>query len=95
MARCAALAVRIAITQHQTDKTLNIIGQVLIAAGVLLLVCIYVSLYVHMVDPSSLVYCSSPNEPPFLRTTASSPFSRGETFRTCSLLAYTLYPSYE
>jgi hypothetical protein len=40
MARCAALAVRIAITQHQTSKTLNIIGQVLIAAGVLLLVCI-------------------------------------------------------
>ena len=94
MARCAALAVRIAITQHQTDKTLNIIGQVLIAAGVLLLVCIYAIVYVHTVDPS-LVYCPSSNEPPLLRTTASSSFSRHETFRTCSLLAYTLYPSYE
>jgi len=94
MARCAALAIRIAITQHQTSKTLNIIGQVLIAAGVLLLVCILMSLYVRMVNPS-LVYCSPPNEPPLLRTTASSPFSRSETFRTCSLLAYTLYLSHE
>ena len=94
MARCAALAVRIAITQHQTSKTLNIIGQVLIAAGVLLLVCIYAIMFIHVADPS-LVYCSSPIEPPLLWTTASSSFSRGETFRTCSLLAYTMCPSYE
>lgn len=94
MARCGALAVRIAITQHQTDKTLNIIGQVLIAAGVILLVCIYATMYIDVADPS-LVNCSSPIEPPLLRTTTSSPFPCGETFCTCSLLAYTLYPSYE
>ena len=94
MARCAALAVRIAITQHQTDKTLNIIGQVLIAAGVILLVCIYATMYVGMADPS-LVYRSSPIEPPVLRTTTSSPFPCDETFCACGLLANTLYPSHE
>ena len=94
MARCAALALRIAITQHQANKTLNIIGQVLIAAGVLLLVGIDSTLYVHPIDPS-LVYCSSPNEPPLLRTIASPAFSRGQTFRTRCMLACALHPSYE
>ena len=92
MARCAALALRIAITQHQTDMTLNIVGQVLIAAGVLLLVGTYVILCVHAIDPSS-VYCPSPNESTLLRTTAPSSFSRSQTFRTCCLLAYSMYPS--
>jgi hypothetical protein len=76
MARCAALALRIAITQHQTNTTLNIIGQVLLAAGVLLLVGIDANLYIRLTDPS-LVYRASPNEPPLLRTTPSSSFSRG------------------
>ncbi|CAG7851185.1 SubName: Full=Uncharacterized protein {ECO:0000313/EMBL:CCA75519.1} [Serendipita indica DSM 11827] len=37
MARIAALSLRIAVVKHVTDKTLNIIAQVFIAAGVVLL----------------------------------------------------------
>ena len=94
MVRCVALAFRIAITQHQTNTTLNIIGQILIAAGVLLLVGTYMTPYVRAIDPS-LVHRSSPNEPAVLRTTAPPPFSRGQTFRTRCLLAHSMYPSHE
>ena len=94
MARCAALAVRIAITQHQTNTALNIIGQILLAAGVLLLVGTYMALCLHPIDPS-LVYCSSPNEPTLLRTTAPSSFHRSQTFCSWRLLASSMYLSDE
>ena len=59
-----------------------------------MLVGIYPTMYVDAADPS-LVYCSSPIESPLLRTTTSSPFPRDETLRTCSMLVYALYSSYE
>ncbi len=50
MARCATLAIRIGIPQHQTYRTLNIIGQVFIATGVPLLVGIYATMYLDAAD---------------------------------------------